>query len=311
MARIELKPNDKVYFVEDGHRYFLKDTGEEISGITSILKRQLQPGLYEDVPEHIMETAREYGVYIHQSFENFDSMWINDGSVELQDYIALCNENELSHEKSEWLLSDNKHYASFADKIFRTGDDTVSISDIKSYLQMDAIKLMLARFQLSIYAMWLEAENPGIKVDKLYIIHICNKQKKDGGYDHTSKLIEVKRIPAIICQDLLDCDLRGEQFHNPYSIPESIARKEDMIRSLTTVKKQCEEKLNAIKSDILQVMLSAGVKTWETESMKLTRKESSVRQSFNLTAFRKDNPDFDTTPYMKESVVSESLLITL
>ena len=58
-------------------------------------------------------------------------------------------------------------------------------------------------------------------------------------------------------------------------------------------------------------MTDDDIRQWYTETMKITRKLPSVRTSFNLALFKQDHPDLDYSPYMKESEVSGSLLITI
>ena len=108
----------------------------------------------------------------------------------------------------------------------------------------------------------------------------------------------------------METDLRGEKFINPYDIPSEIRQKENLIQSLLTVKKQCEDKLAVIKADVLERMTSAGVKAWEGDLIRFTRKAGSVRQTFDLKAYKEDNPDLDLSKYMKESIVSESLQLS-
>ena len=169
-----------------------------------------------------------------------------------------------------------------------------------------------ARFQLSIYALLFEGQNPGAKVDKLYILRLRNKPKKDGTFDHISELIPVTRIPSEICKELLDCDLRGEQFKNPYAIPEDISAQEDEIRELIETKNAAEARLAEIKVSILSVMEAQDIKTWATDTgMKLTRKLPSQRSSFDFKTFKADHPEHDYSSYMRLSNVAGSLSITI
>lgn len=66
--RIQLKQSKVVFYPED-HTYFLKD--HELSGITSVLERQLFPDTYAGVEEEILRQAAEYGTAVHQSCEDF------------------------------------------------------------------------------------------------------------------------------------------------------------------------------------------------------------------------------------------------
>ncbi len=309
MKRIELSINNAVFFDEEKHEYWLGD--KELNGITKMLQRQLFPNEYANIPNHILEAAARYGKEVHLSIEDFDANWINDATQELMDYIEICHSHNLIHEASEYLVSDNKDWASSIDKVYRTGDNTFSLADIKTYGVMNADKLEKARWQLSIYAYLFELQNKGAEVDGLYILHIRNKVKKDGTFDHISNIIPVKRIPTEICKELLDTDLRNEQFENPYLIPDNIREKEELIRSLIQIKQETEDQLATIKAQILSDMEANNAKTWATDSMKITRKMPTQRQSFNLAAYKKDNPDLDLSSYMKMSEVSGSILIAI
>ena len=213
--RIELVDSG-VNFNPEDHTYELN--GNYLSGITDLLQRQLFPNEYANVPKAILQQAALYGNSVHLSCQDFDSNWYNDGTQEVQDYIELCTQYNLSHEASEYTVTDYSNYASNIDKVFRISDNTFDLADLKTYSKMTHEKLEKARWQLSIYAYLFELQNKKAKARELYILHIRNKQKKNGSFDHISNLIPVKRIPSEICKELLAADLRGEQFHNPYSV---------------------------------------------------------------------------------------------
>ena len=307
-TRIELKDSD-VLFDKERHEYWLGD--KQLSGITGMLQRQLFPDEFNNVPERMLQEAARYGTEVHESIELFDSSWINDGTQEVQDYISLCQENGLVHERSEYTVTDGEKWASNIDKVYRSSDDTFSLGDIKTYGTMTPDKLEKARWQLSIYAYFFKLQNQGAKVGNLFILHIRNKAKQDGTFEHIRNIISVERIPSDICKELLDTDLRGKQFINPYSIPEKYRRQEDYIRQLIQTKDDVEEKLKILKSEILEDMESKGVKTWDTGTMRLTRKLPTTRLSFNSTQFKADHPELDYSPYERTSNVSGSLLIAV
>ena len=307
-TRIELKDSG-VLFNKELHEYWLD--GKQLSGITGMLQRQLFPNEFEGIPESKINEAARYGTEVHESIEMFDSFWINDGTQEVLDYITICNENNLVHERSEYTVTDGENWASNIDKVYRTSDDTFSLGDIKTYRTMTPAKLEKARWQLSIYAYFFELQNTGAKVEKLFIIHLRNKEKADGTFDHVAEILPVERIPNDICKGLLDADLQGKQFTNPYSIPDKYKDQEGYIRRLIQTKNETEEELSRIKSEILGDMEAMGVRTWETGTMRLTRKLPGVRISFNAAKFKEDHPDIDFTPYERTSNVSGSLLIAV
>lgn len=306
--RIELK-DSAVWFDEEQHTYLLGD--KYLSGITVMLQRQFFPNEFEGIPKHIVDEAATYGTDVHHSCEDFDHAWINDGTVEVQDYIQICKDNNLTHECSEYTVTDGSDWASRIDKVYRVSDDTFDIGDIKTYGVMTADKLAKAKWQLSIYAYLFELQNKKAKVNRLFIIHLRNKQKRDGTFDHIREIIFINRIPSEVCKDLLDTDLRGKQFVNPYDIPEDIISQEAEIRELMETKSAVEERLAEIKTDILSKMESLDVRMWFTETMRLTRKLPSTRASFNAALFKQEHPDLDYAPYERVSQVAGSLTITI
>ena len=302
--------DSRVVFNKEDHTYELD--GKYLSGITEMLQRQLFPDEFDGVPEQAIEQAALYGTDVHESIEQFDSSWTNDGTQEVADYIKICTSNGLVHERSEYTVTDGMNWASNIDKVFRKGDSTFDLADLKTYGTMTVEKMEKARWQLSIYAYLFEILNPNANVGKLYIIHLRCKQKNDGSTDHIANLIEVDRIPSEVCKKLLDTDLAGEQFENPYStIPADIAEREQEIRTLMLQKKEAEERLNELKSEILSRMEETQARSWNTETMKLTRKLPSTRYSFDLNRFKSNHPEFNYDDYMKKTTVGSSLLISV
>lgn len=307
-TRIELKDSG-VLFNKERHEYWLGE--KQLSGITGMLQRQLFPDEFDGIPDTVIKEAARYGTEVHESIELFDSSWINDGTQEVLDYISLCQENGLVHERSEYTVTDGENWASNIDKVYRSSDNTFSLGDIKTYGTMTSEKLEKARWQLSIYAYFFELQNKDAKVDRLFILHIRNKAKADGAFYHIKNIVPVERIPSDICKELLDADMRGEQFVNPYSIPEKYREQEGYIRQLIQTKDDVEEKLKILKSEILEDMENMGVKTWDTGTMRLTRKLPTTRLSFNANKFKADHPELDYSPYERTSNVSGSLLIAV
>lgn len=308
--RIELKQCSVVLNQED-HTYYLPEKDKYLSGITGMLERQLFPDTYEGIPEAVLSQAAEYGTDVHQSIEDFDMNWENDGTQEVADYIKLTTEQGLVHETSEYLITDGENYASMIDKVYRVDETTFDLGDIKTYGIMTPDKREKARWQLSIYAYLFELQNKKAKVRRIFILHIRNKAKKDGCFDHISDFIELVRIPSEIVKELLLADSIGEQFVNPYAIPEDIKSQEPLIRKLIQAKTDAETKLNSIKARILTLMEAEGIKSWATETMRITRKLPTTRSSFSLSDFKEAHADIDIEPFMKTSAVAGSLTISL
>lgn len=308
--RIELKQCSVVFNPED-HTYYLPEQDKYLSGITGMLERQLFPDTYAGIPDAIIKQAAAYGTEVHESIENFDMDWENDGTQEVADYIKLITENNLVHETSEYLITDGENYASMIDKVYRVDESTFDIGDIKTYGQMTPEKREKARFQLSVYAFLFELQNKKAKVRRIFILHIRNKAKKDGTFDHISDFIELVRIPTEIVKELLLADSKGEQFVNPYAIPEDIKSQESVIRKLIQAKTDAETRLNSIKARILSLMEAQDIRSWCTETMRITRKLPTTRSSFSLADFKEAHSDIDIEPFKKTSAVAGSLTISL
>lgn len=307
-TRIELQESG-VIFDEDEHTYELN--GKYLSGITEMLQRQLFPNEYDGIPMAIIKKAGEYGKSVHKSCEDFDSLWKNDGTQEVQDYIQICSDNNLVHEASEYNVSDGENWASNIDKVYRENDDTFSLGDLKTYGVLTPDKLEKTRWQLSIYAYLFELQNKKAKIERLFVIRLRNKMKKDGSFDHISEIVFVDRIPSEICKELLDTDLKGEQFVNPYSIPESIKAQEEHILELILTKEAVDAELSQIKSSILTQMEEKQIRTWITQKMRITRKLPTTRTSLNLPLLKEEHPEIDYDYYMKSTTVSGSLSIAV
>ena len=309
MARIELTDSG-VLFNEELHEYWLGE--KQLSGISEVLRRQLYPNMYTAIPKRILEMAADYGTSVHKSIEVFQKNWINDGTQELQDFIRICKENNLIHEASEYTVTDCKHWASNIDQVFRSGEDTFAIADVKTYSKITPEKQELARYQLSCYAMFLEWQVKGAKVDRLYIIHLRNRQMASGKVEHIAELIPVERIPADICKELLDCELQGTQFKNPFSVPDDIALQICRAKELIAKKNEAEEELATIKANILSSMEFLDVKTWVMDNVRVTRKQPTTRFSFDLKRFKEVHSEItDYDDYMKTSNVAGSLLVAI
>ena len=317
MARIELNYIDNLVFDEKEHRYFLE--GKELSGITSVITKQLFPDAFDGIPVSVLNASAEYGSAVHKVLELWDKCWQkNEQSYELQDYIAICKEYGLVHEASEYLVTDFENFASACDKVYRVSDDTVSIGDIKTVYgdlskPANKEKLERCRVQLSLYRYMLQLVNPKMKVKDLFVIHLRYKERKNGTIDRVAKLIYVDPLPIETCKALLEAEVKGEQFVMPTEQqPIELNVDEGLIRQLLQTKAEVDEKLSNIKAKLFSEMEALGETKYSTTSgLKIVRKLETVRKAFDLKSFTSSNPDIDLTPYMKESKVAGSLSIAV
>ena len=118
-------------------------------------------------------------------------------------------------------------------------------------------------------------------------------------------------VPKVYDKQTTNFCLLVLQFKNPFEIPDDISSQEAEIRELIETKNAAEERLSTIKAAILSKMESLDIRTWATNTMRLTRKLPSTRASFNSSLFKADHPDMDFSPYEKISQVAGSLMITV
>ena len=301
--------NNGVTFKEEEHEYWLGD--KQLFGITSAIQHQVAKSEYDNCPEYLIKKAGQYGSDVHKSIQRLINDFEHDGTVETEDFRELTK--DMNIEACEYNVSDLEHWASNIDIVVRVSDNEFDLYDIKTYSNSKLTKtqLLKAKFQLSIYAMLFEGQNKGAKVRNLGIMHISNKIRKDGSENHISEILPIDRIPNDVCQNLLDCELQGTQFQNPYDIPKDVASKVNRIIKLIQTKKEAEEELNAIKKDVLETMLFLDVKSWKGEKITFSRIEETQRSSFDLVAFKKAYPDLTYDSYVKTSKVAGSLKIAV
>lgn len=307
MAKIELV-NNGVLFKEEEHEYWLGD--KQLFGITGAIQRQVAGHEYDGCPEYLIKRAGEYGTSVHKSIERLINDFEHDGTVETEDFRNLTA--DMNIEASEYNVSDMEYYASNIDIVCRLSDCEFSVNDLKTYSNAKLTKAQMtkARYQLSIYAYLFELQNKGARVSELNVIHIANKtKKKDGTPIHIAEIVPIERIPADICKALLDADRNGEQFNNPYELPEEVKKKCKRIIKLIQTKKEAEEELTHIKKEILETMLFLSVDSWKGDGITFSRTAETTRSSFDLAAFKKKYPDLPYDDFIKKSNVAGSLKI--
>ena len=177
-----------VVFDEFTHTY--EYDGRLLMGVTTLMKKHgLTPAEYKFIPKEKLEAAAERGSAIHALLEDYDNGKPVVEDENLKAYKALG----LDIVRSEYLVSDHDIVASKIDKVFAD----CSLGDVKT---TSSIHTESVSWQLSIYAYLFEAMNPSKKVPHLYCIHV-----RDG----KARLVEVKRIPSEVIEDLLRAEKEG------------------------------------------------------------------------------------------------------
>lgn len=286
----------QVLFDSTNHTYTLD--GKQLSGITSLLDRQLFKDKYSGIPDAILRKAAERGTYIHQCCELADEGFTTD-CQEAMNYLNLKSKYNLRIEESEYLVSDNEHYASCIDKVYRYDENTFYLGDIKTTYKLNKEYVM---WQLSIYAYLFEKQNPGAKVASIFAIWLRGE---------TNQLVELERVPDEKVERLLYCDSHGLKYESQgETLPILFNEIEGLIVDVETQLKALTEQKKALTEGAMRAMVQAGLYTWKGDKVSITRKTASTRKSFDKERFEKDYPGIYDN-YIKESPVSESLLIKI
>lgn len=287
----------QVIFDSEAHTYQLN--GVPLSGITEMIGKSLFPDKYKDIPDYILNNAADRGTMVHESCELVDDLGIEPNSPESANYITLKEENGLKYECSEYLVSDNEHFASCIDKVYRVDDNTFDLADIKTTYKLD---LEYVRWQLSIYAYLFEMQNPDCKVGKLYAIWL----RKD-----ECRLAEVERIDKEQVISLMACWISGLPFEREtYSLPQKYLDMESEIKNIIEQAKYWDDKKKELAGGIMAEMVKAGVYDWKGKEIKITRKKDSIRKDFDKKRFEGDNPDLYAS-YLKETPVMGSVTLKI
>lgn len=284
-----------------GHTYTTAD-GEAREGITGMLHRQLFPDMYSGVDEQTLDKAAQRGTDIHTAVEFADEFGADSDRPEVVNYQQILKEHSLDPCESEYLVTDGKHFASAIDKIFKVDDANYILGDIKT---TSVLNKEYVRWQLSIYATMFEQLNPYCNATKLVAIWLRGDK---------AKLVEVERIPNEIVNELLQCEIDGKQFSNPLApttatLPDEYRKAElqiiDIEKQMAELKLQREALLSGLKAE----MEKAGVKKWETDSLRLTYIEPTTKTAFDSAKFKAEHPDI-YQGYLKTTQIKSSIRIT-
>ena len=297
-----------VMFLEECHSYFLN--GKELKGITGMIERQLFPKKYDNVPKKVLDNAAELGSAIHNGCQMYDEVMIDNGLPQVAVYKKLL-EKEFPNSQviaNEYIVTDGEYFASPIDKVFQIGENLVAIVDVKTTYELDK---EYVSWQTSIYKYLFEKQNPGIKVVGLVALWLPkneNQLSKAGFF-----VVNDKGSEAV--EALLEAEKKGEQY-----VPVAAPKEEQhIILADNAINEMLEaERLMGYYKDIyekykqeaLDAMLKYGVKSFDSEKVKMTLVPGGKSMRFDSTRFKKEQPDL-YAQYLKESETKDSIRVTV
>lgn len=302
---IELKKSP-VRFVSDGHKYFLGN--KELHGITSTLIKKAYPDTYkkpdrytDEEWEAVLANAAAKGSNMHETIELYDELGVESDLPELQSYIRIKEENNLTAIATEYVVSDEKHYATAIDKVMLTAKGEIILVDFKrtSVCHIDEVTL-----QQSICKRWFEQLNPGLKVAGIYVLWMRDDKVR---FERLSPWADE------MLDMLIESAISGETFDitNTYGdLPVMFAQVEEEVARLELSIKEAQERQKELKQGLYDLMEQRNIKSFTGSRVKLTRVLPTESTSFDSKEFKVDHPDI-YKEYCKKTQKAGSLRITL
>lgn len=301
---IKLKKS-KVRFIEETHKYFLGK--KELSGITGTLIKKAFPDTYKDIPERVLMRAAERGGMVHQTFELFCTVfdsdinqWVGDKTEELIAFNDMLQQNGLRHLDSEYLVTDNKYFASAIDGIFVNDKGEIFLVDYKTTAQLhyDIVSL-----QISIYAKWFEQMNPKLKVSHLVCMWFKNGK---------SKFQYLPRVSDEKIDELIEAYLGNDDTYKyEVEVPEEFATLEQEYSLVTARIDALTIQQNELKAKIMQLMVDNKMKSYKTTIGSYTYVPPSTSQRFDSALFKKSVSEEEYNKYIKVSETKPQIRIKL
>lgn len=295
MERTQLRQSG-VVFNEESHTYTLD--GRQLQGITRMIKEVLFPDMYGGISESVLQRAQEYGSGVHKEIERY----INGESVVTEavaTFSEMLGERGLRAVAAEYTVTDGEYFASNIDVV----TDDCSLCDIKT---TSTLHEEYVSWQLSIYAMMFELQNPGVRAGDLYAIWIPNPRKDYG----RPKMVKVERKSKEDIDALMVAYLTGGSYT---PVPKTIDVPTEIVAQIGNLerrKKEIERQQKELHEAIKEQMLANGVKKWETDYFTATVTPAGTRQTIDSKKLKAEQPDI-YNKYMKTSETQPSLRITL
>lgn len=317
----------KVVFSENPHGYRLGDA--RLSGITGLIHNILQLGVYAEASDFVKNVAipraGEYGTSVHHAIENWDNLGIKvtqhpkserfrqyegddfwEVSRELETYIR--HKQGFEAVANEYTVSDNERYASNIDNVWlKTDTQGIWLVDTKTnnltyYPGGEEALQEYLSWQLSVYAVLFERQNPGLKVEGL----ACNWLRKDEG-----KFWIIERKPDELVDILLSTEWQWNEDFKQFmyylehaerltpstsltATPKQQLITRQAIQLIVAVKAQQEEAkrvYDEMTAKLREAMEKNGIKSWDAGLFKATVGADSTSKVFDTKRFQAEHPD--------------------
>lgn len=293
----------EIRFIEDGHRYILKeDNGAEteLVSVTQLLKKHGILPDYSNVDEQVLSAKAERGRVVHEELENYVKTGEIGFTGELEQFINQCALWQLKPQHSEFIVHNNE-IAGTVDVAGVVGENELPF--IADYKTTATLHKHAVAWQLSLYA-YLDTEHI---YEKFYAIHFPDAE--------TCKIVEIQPIPKEKIEMLLECERNCELYQEEtlelsFQDSEKVVAIQTELKKLDIQKKQLEQQENELKEYLISKMQETGVGLIDNDLFRITYIAPYPKESIDITRLKKELPDI-ASKYTKKTLAKPSIRITL
>jgi len=288
--------SEELQFDPITHTYYRED-GSTLISVTQLMEKHGLSPNYNGVDEDTLKASAERGTLIHKEIENY----IKKGEIgftdECAEFVSYVRENNIAIKGSE-VTFHNDIVAGTCDLIINSEKGYLIVADIKttSTLHKDSVA-----WQLSLYA-YLSG----------------NKTMNHGQAFHFSedglKVVDIELKPMEEVEKLIQAEREGRTYKAELEVSDTelavIYEAEKIIERAKAEVKEAEARKKEVYEAVMKAMKEKGIKTYETDTMRITLKDGYTKTTIDTTRLKKENP-LVAKAYEKTSEVAESLVITL
>lgn len=276
-----------IEFKDNTHEYFLD--GRRIPSVSELLSAVFPNrfGTSGANPE-VLKAGAEYGTMIHQAVQD----WLEKGTktdlVELDNFIRLWEENNLSLIECERMVYTDDFAGRFDIKA-KDDKGNVWILDIKTTSQKKPTNV---QYQTSLYRY---ADGQG---DKLGLVWL---------HDNDSAFVEVQYKGDDWCDKVIEAYYNNETL----SETEDLTISQDIMlvaQQYWQAYKEAEEYLSSFRETLLKLMQEQGKTKVDFGNFVATLRAGSTRKSFDSKKFKADHPEL-AEQYEKETATAPSVVL--
>ncbi len=307
---MELQNNTRVFFEQLSHTYLL-DGEKQLIGVTELMKKHGLGADYSGIPEKVLNKAAEEGTALHKEIEDYDNGLSVLRTPLIEEYAKLCAQTGLIFAASEYLVSDNEIVASSIDGVYGLKNGKKNEVVLIDYKSTQKVHTRALSWQLGIYRVFFERQNPSLKVTATYCLHIDKKLRTIKG------LVPIEPVSEAEVDALLQAEREGRIYIDEREEPSAelvltdqdlaayVVQQEEITRLKDQIKK-IEDTLKGLDKRVLDYMLEHNLESMEGGGGVFKVKKAYERATIDTERMKRTNPGLYEM-YKKTSTVAASL----